>query len=98
MAGFSSLALLCAFALLHGYCLHVRLLAQYRGENLSEVAVASALPRDRSLRLGWNLPGFAAPVAAVFEKEIRYLLRSGPMLLTLIMPIFVLVDLPFWGR
>jgi ABC-2 type transport system permease protein len=30
-------------------------------------------------------------VAAVFEKEIRYLLRSGPMLLTLIMPIFVLV-------
>jgi ABC-2 type transport system permease protein len=30
-------------------------------------------------------------VAAVFEKEIRYLLRSGPMLLTLIMPLFVLV-------
>jgi ABC-2 type transport system permease protein len=74
-----------------GYCLHLRLLAQYRGENLSEVAVASAPPRDRSLRVGWNLPGFAAPVAAVFEKEIRYLLRSGPMLLTLIMPVFVLV-------
>ena len=51
----------------------------------------SAPPKDRSLRLGWNLPGFSAPVAAVFEKEIRYLLRSGPMLITLIMPIFVLV-------
>jgi len=88
---FSSLGLLCAFAVVAGYCLHVRLQAQYRGENLSEVAAASALPKDRSLRLGWNLPGFAAPVAAVFEKEIRYLLRSGPMLLTLIMPIFVLV-------
>jgi ABC-2 type transport system permease protein len=69
----------------------VRLLAQYRGENLNEVAAVSALPKDRSLRLGWNLPGFATPVAAVFEKEVRYLLRSGPMLLTLIMPIFVLL-------
>ena len=77
--------------LLIGYCLHVRLLAQYRGENLTEVAAASASPPDRSLRLGWNLPGFSAPVAAVLEKEIRYLLRSGPMLLTLIMPLFVLV-------
>ena len=32
-------------------------------------------------------------MAAVFEKEVRYL-RSRPMLLTLIMPRFVLVDLP----
>ncbi|MGA8622271.1 MAG: hypothetical protein WB660_27595 [Candidatus Sulfotelmatobacter sp.] len=87
----SSLALLCAFVLLTGYSLHVRLRAQYRGENLSEVSSASALLTDRTLRLGWSLPGFSAPVAAVFEKEIRYLLRSAPMLLTLIMPIFVLI-------
>jgi ABC-2 type transport system permease protein len=93
--GLSSFALLCAFVLIVGYGLHVRLLAQYRGENLSEVAAASALPRDRQSRLGWNLPGFASPVAAVFEKEIRYLLRSGPMLLTLIMPIFVLLIFRF---
>ncbi|HXM65647.1 MAG TPA: hypothetical protein VN911_02870 [Candidatus Acidoferrum sp.] len=91
LVGLSSLGLLCAFVVVIGYFLHLRLLAQYRGENLSEVAAASSLPRDRSLRLGWNLPGFSAPVAAVFEKEIRYLLRSGPMLLTLVMPIFVLV-------
>src|SRR4029077_10633240 len=91
MVAFSSLTLLCAFVLVIGYFLHVRLLAQYRGENLSEVAAVSALPKDRSLSLGWNLPGFATPVAAVFEKEVRYLLRSGPMLLTLIMPIFVLL-------
>jgi ABC-2 type transport system permease protein len=87
---FSSFVLLCAFVLATGYFLHVRLLAQYRGENLNEVSVSSALPKDRSLHLGWNLPGFTSPVAAVFEKEIRYLLRSGPMLLTLIMPVFVL--------
>ena len=90
MTGFSSLALLCAFVLVIGYFLHVRLLAQYRGENLSEVAAISALPRNPAHGPGWNLPGFAAPVAAVFEKEVRYLLRSGPMLLTLIMPIFML--------
>ncbi len=95
MVGVSSFVMLCAFLLAIGYCLHVRLLAQYRGENLSEVAATSALPRDRSLRLGWDLPGFATPVAAVFEKEIRYLLRSGPMLLTLIMPIFVLIIFRF---
>lgn len=91
IVGLSSLALLGGYVLLVGYFLHVRLQAQYRGENLSEVAAVSELPKDRSLRLGWSLPGFTAPTAAVFEKEIRYLLRSGPMLLTLIMPIFVLV-------
>ncbi|MGC2138441.1 MAG: hypothetical protein WA627_11800 [Candidatus Sulfotelmatobacter sp.] len=95
MAAFTSFLLLCAFVLLIGYCLHLRLSAQYRGENLTEIAAASSLPRDRSLRLGWNLPGFSTPVAAVFEKEIRYLLRSGPMLLTLIMPLFVLVVFRF---
>jgi len=94
-AAFSSFALLCAYVLVTGYCLHVRLLAQYRGENLGEVSASSALPKDRQPRLGWNLPGVAAPVAAVFEKEVRYLLRSGPMMLRLIMPIFVLFVLRF---
>ena len=87
----SSLALLCAFSLVIAYGLHLRLLAQYRGENLSEVAAASTLSKDRQLRPGWRLPGFTTPVAAVFEKEIRYLLRSGPMLFTLIMPMVMLV-------
>jgi ABC-2 type transport system permease protein len=94
-AGFNSLTLLCAFALAIGYCLHLRLLAQYRGESLSETSAGFVLPKDRQLRLGWNLPGFTSPVAAVFEKEIRYLLRSGPMLLALIMPIFMLVIFRF---
>jgi ABC-2 type transport system permease protein len=91
----SSLSLLCAFGLMTAYCLHVRLLAQYRGENLSEVAAASAAPHNRSLRVGWKLPVFSGPVSAVFEKEVRYLLRSGPTLLTLVMPLFVLVIFRF---
>ncbi len=91
----SSLALLSAFVLAVGYILHVRLLAQYRGENLNEAPAASTLPKDRQLRLGWNLPGVRTAVAAVFEKEVRYLLRSGPMLLTLIMPVFALLVFRF---
>jgi ABC-2 type transport system permease protein len=97
MPSLSSFALLCAFSLVIGYSLHVRLLAQYRGENLSEVAAASTPPKGGSLRAAWKLPGLRAPVAAVFEKEIHYLLRSGPMLLTLIMPMFVLIVVRFGG-
>ncbi|MFZ0295671.1 MAG: hypothetical protein WAL52_18820 [Candidatus Sulfotelmatobacter sp.] len=93
----SSLALLCGFVIAIGYGLHLRLLAQYRGENLSETVGASALPQDRPLGAGWRLPGFSAPVSAVFEKEVRYLLRSGPMLLNLIMPIFALLVFRFGG-
>ena len=91
MVSFSSFLLLCALGTTIGYFLHVRLGAQYRGENLSEVAAPSASIERQPLRPGWNLPGLPPSVAAVFEKEIRYLARSGPMLLTLIMPIFMLV-------
>jgi ABC-2 type transport system permease protein len=91
VAAFGSLLVLTTFALLIGYFLHVRLLAQYRGENLSEAGARTIDERDLQVRLGWEFPGFSQSVAAVFEKEIRYLSRSGPMLLTLIMPIFVLV-------
>jgi ABC-2 type transport system permease protein len=90
----SSFALLCVFILIIGYTLHLRLLAQYRGENLSEVA-ASLRPLDRTLRLGWNIPGFSTSLSAIFEKEVRYLLRSGPVLLTLIMPMFALLVIRF---
>jgi ABC-2 type transport system permease protein len=38
----------------------------------------------------WNLPGLPRPVAAVFEKELRYLSRSGPMMFALIVPLFML--------
>src|SRR5258708_175131 len=91
LVSFSSLFRLCAFGTTIGCFLRLRVGAQYRGENLSEVAARSASIERQPLRLGWNLPGLPPSVAAVFEKEIRYLTRSGPMLLTLIMPIFMLV-------
>ena len=84
-------------ALLGGYCvllflvLHLRLRAQYRGENLSEeVSSKSASPEHQTMRSSWRLPLLPGPIAAIFEKECHYLLRSGPMLFTLIMPVVML--------
>ena len=74
------------------YFLNVRLRAQYRGENLSEVASPGAVhQQDRKLRLGWTVPGFSEVISTIFEKELRYLSRSGPMLFTLIMPVVMML-------
>jgi ABC-2 type transport system permease protein len=69
---------------------------QYRGENLGETA-ARAVSRGekRAVRSGWRVPGVSAPVAAIIEKEFRYLSRSGPMLFTLIMPLVILLIFRF---
>lgn len=91
LTGFMSLLFLAALTMAIGSLLHLRLRAQFRGENLSEVAARPAVAQVQGLQVGWNLPGFSQSVAAVFEKEMRYLARSGPMLLTLIMPIFMLL-------
>jgi len=78
-----------------GWLLHLRLRAQFMGENLNETAARPVVKQKQSVQPGWSLPGFSQSVAAVFEKEMRYLSRSGPMLLTLIMPIFMLLILRF---
>ena len=91
LAALGSLLLLGALALAMAYLLHLRLRRQYRGENLSEANARRAVEKAQGLRLGWSLPGLPQSVAAVFEKEVRYLARSGPMLLTLIIPVFMLV-------
>jgi ABC-2 type transport system permease protein len=89
--GVGSLFFLAAMTVAIGSLLHLRLRAQFRGENLSEAAARPTVAQVQGLQVGWNLPGFSQSVSAVFEKEIRYLARSGPMLLTLIMPIFMLL-------
>jgi ABC-2 type transport system permease protein len=89
--GFTSLLFLGTLTLAVGALLHLRIRAQFHGENLSEAEARAVVPQAQAPQLGWHLPGFPQPVTAVFEKEIRYLARSGPMLLTLIMPIFMLV-------
>ena len=90
-SGAAFLLVLATVTLGIGSLLHVRLRAQFHGENLSETSDRPIRRKTQELRLGWNLPGLSPPVAAVFEKEVHYLLRSGPMLLTVIMPMFMLV-------
>jgi ABC-2 type transport system permease protein len=89
--GLISFLALSVLTLAVGFLLHLRLHAQFRGENLSEAAARPVEKQIQPLQLGWDLPGFSSPVAAVFEKEVRYIMRSGPMLLTLGMPIFMLL-------
>lgn len=91
LAGFTFLLLLGAATAGVGSLLHLRLRNQFRGENLSEAPPRPTMAQGQGLQVGWDLPGFSQSVAAVFEKEMRYLARSGPMLLTLIMPIFMLL-------
>src|SRR5579864_3154160 len=91
LPAFASLFFLAMLTLFVGLLLHVRIRAQFRGENLNETAARPKVIQTQPLQLGWHLPGFSQSVAAVFEKEMRYLGRSGPMLLTLIMPIFMLL-------
>ncbi|MGA7402496.1 MAG: hypothetical protein WBW38_20930, partial [Candidatus Sulfotelmatobacter sp.] len=57
LVALTSLALLGAFLIVIGCGLHIRLLAQYRGESLSEAVAPSAPRQDRPLRPGWHLPG-----------------------------------------
>jgi ABC-2 type transport system permease protein len=79
--------------------LSVRLQAQFRGENLSEViGVSAAAKTDARIRLGWSLPGLPREAAAVVEKEFRYLSRSGPVLLTFVTPIVMLFVFGLGGR
>lgn len=80
---FSGLVL---YTLSIGALLGMRLRAESRGENLSEVRHAPAQPAVARVRQRSALD-FSGPVAAVLEKDLRYLLRSGPMLYALAAPL-----------
>jgi ABC-2 type transport system permease protein len=92
----------------------VRLTAQFRGENLSETSAASSAPvgaaRPAPLQtapspatvkpagLSVQIPGVSRATSAVFEKELRYAFRSGPMLLNLFLPVLLVVIFGFTFR
>lgn len=95
---------LAVYAIVFFWLFRSRVIAQYHGENLSETSVASApVPSARpapSSRIGaptsasafgWEIPGVSRPVSAVFEKEVRYAFRSGPMLLNFLVPLILVV-------
>jgi ABC-2 type transport system permease protein len=95
VAAVTFLVLLIALTVAIGWLLHLRIQAQFMGENLNESAARPVSRQKTPVQPGWQLPGFSQSVTAVFEKEMRYLARSGPMLLTLIMPIFMLLIFRF---
>ncbi|MFZ0692312.1 MAG: hypothetical protein WA891_13330 [Acidobacteriaceae bacterium] len=84
-----SLAWLGLYTLGAGGLLVLRLRSESRGENLSEAPRASAAS-SRKVRRPPVLD-FSGPIAAVFEKDLRYLMRSGPMLYNLAAPLVMVV-------
>ncbi len=74
-----------------GGLLALRLRSESRGENLSEAPRPSSRSRTREKLGSRALLDFSGPIAAVFEKDLRYLLRSGPMLYNLAAPLVMVV-------
>jgi ABC-2 type transport system permease protein len=74
-----------------------RLQAESRGENLNEAPrgapqrAGAAKARARAQARPSALMDFSGPIAAVFEKDLRTLLRSGPMLYNLAAPLVMAV-------
>ncbi len=81
-AGAGALGALLLWMLGAGAVLTVRLHAESRGESLSEAPRAMAAGRRPAPRR-WRALDFSGPLAAVFEKDLRYVLRSGPLLYAL---------------
>ena len=88
---FGSFAFLFAYALVTLWLLNLRLRAQYLGENLSEAVAPRPHPRESRKCAGMEFAVCPGPVAAMFEKEMHDLSRSGPMLFALVMPVVVLL-------
>lgn len=70
--------------------LGLRLQSESRGEAFSEAPRVRAVvsPALAERRPAFN---FSGPIGAVFEKDLRYLLRSGPMLYSLAAPVLMVI-------
>lgn len=93
----SWLLFLALYAAAFFFLLRNRLFAQYHGENLSEAQAAvprrAMAPRaaGKIAASSWHIPLVSGPSGAVFEKEVRYALRSGPMLLNFVVPVIIVI-------
>lgn len=68
-----------------------RLRAESRGENLNEAPRKVSAAKARAQARPGALIDVSGPIAAVFEKDLRTLLRSGPMLYNLAAPLVMAV-------
>jgi len=91
------LLLLALYVAAFFFLLRARLVAQYCGENLSEARAAvprrAMAPRatGKTPASSWEIPLVSGTAGAIFQKEVRYALRSGPMLLNLVIPVILVV-------
>ncbi|MBI3405556.1 MAG: hypothetical protein HY046_08880 [Acidobacteria bacterium] len=83
------IALLGGYVLILGALLSRRLQRVYEGEDTGWSPAATVTAEEKKVTLSWKLPGLSGPIAAMIEKEIRYLTRNAPMFLQLIIPLFV---------
>jgi len=91
-----AMVLQCAYAFAILWLLHLRVRAQYRGENLSETVARRELPlRKLAVSPGWSVPGLPGAMAAVLEKELRYFFHSSAMFIPMVMPVVVLLIFRF---
>jgi ABC-2 type transport system permease protein len=82
-------AVLLVYSGVLGWLVSIRLRAEYRGENLNEARPEKSTGRS-TVRAGWNVAGFSSTVAALFEKDLRYLLRNSTAYFNLLAPPFIL--------
>lgn len=94
LAAGADLLFVAFFAAAAGAGLALRLRAEYRGESIGEAPAPVKVATARKQR---NLLEGSGPIAAVMEKEIRYLSRSGIMLYGFFAPL-VIVFLFSGGR
>jgi ABC-2 type transport system permease protein len=74
------------------WLLSIRLRAEYRGESLSEARREAPAGRS-TVSAGWNVAGLSPTVAALFEKDLRYLIRNKTAYFTLLAPLFLVIVL-----
>jgi ABC-2 type transport system permease protein len=87
-----SAAGLCLYIVLFSVLLWQRFRAQYRGEELSESAAPAIAVRAVSRTdAGADIRFISPPVVAVLQKEFRYLVRNSFILISLLMPPFLVL-------
>ncbi len=86
---------LAGYAAIFGLILRRRLLNQYQGEELGESeaaqVVSGATESSAASPLTWFTSHLPPPIAAIVEKEFRYLVRNGPLLMTLAVPLIMVL-------
>ena len=94
-----SSGLLTTYGLACAWLLGRRLRAQYAGEAEETAGGTAPLKTKSAAPAKWHLRGLRDPVAVMCEKELRYAMRNGQTLLSLVIPLFIVLFFAIvWGN